>query len=277
MAVEDSTSLPLSATYESMLTESLVSDMERNPLYIKGKKMPDRDAACTPPPYSLQNDTAVTIVFVIMFAMISTIIYRNGHLIADRIKAFFKSKRQYTVTDETSTSSSEARNNTMLIMISSMSLSILMFDSIAGKAEWLPYDATRAYIVLLAEAIGILLITTFKALLYTIVNWVFFSKEQRRNWMLSYIHLNALTAFILYPLSLISILVGLSQDEVAFCLIFGCFIYEMSLLYRLFINFRIKKYGTLLIFLYFCTVEIISSLVLWHLLNDTGDGFIIKI
>ncbi len=277
MAQADTTSQPPSAKYETMLTESLISDMEKTALYTKGKTLPDRDVPCAPQPYSLRNDTAISLTLILMFAAISTIIYRSGHHMMGKTKAFFKARRQYTSTDESNPNSSEARNNTMLIIVSSLSLSIILFEQLAGKADWLLYDTTKPYLLLLAETIGLLLITTFKATLYSIVNWVFFSKEQSRNWMLSYIQLNALTAFILYPFSLISVLVGLTHIQVAFCSIFFFLIYEMLLLYRLLINFKTKKYGTLLIFLYFCTVEIISSLVLWLLLNDTGDGFIIKI
>ncbi|MBQ5460783.1 MAG: DUF4271 domain-containing protein, partial [Bacteroidaceae bacterium] len=87
---------------------------------------------------------------------------------------------------------------------------------------------------------------------------------KNQKWMSSYFFLTSMTSFVVFLVAALYMFVNISYLEVAICLLVLLFLYELLLFYKLNVNFQAKKYGQLLIFLYFCAVEIVPLLAIWH-------------
>ena len=94
--------------------------------------------------------------------------------------------------------------------------------------------------------------------------------------MIGYLLMTALTAFLLYPLALLDIFAHVSRETVIGGAILVVFLYELLLFYKLTANFKVKKYGYMLIFLYFCSVELLPTLVFGHLAVWYSDNYLVK-
>ena len=109
----------------------------------------------------------------------------------------------------------------------------------------------------------VLLFVIFKAVIYALVNWLFFRREQNMKWMQSYFFINSSFAFLFFPFALMLLFVGISEKILSFSLVILFISYEILLLYKQITNFKANKSGILLIFLYFCTVELLPALFVW--------------
>ena len=126
-------------------------------------------------------------------------------------------------------------------------------------------------------AVGLVVFLAFvylKAGLYALVNWTFFDTDSNQRWMRGYLLMTALTAFLFYPLLLLDVFAHLRHEIVIGGAILVVIMYELLLFYKLNLNFRARKYGYMLIFLYFCTVELIPTLVLGHLAVWFCDNYL---
>ena len=72
---------------------------------------------------------------------------------------------------------------------------------------------------------------------------------------------------------LLSVFIPLQYTFMIICLVIVLILYELMLFFKLNINFRTKKYGYMLIFLYFCSVELMPVLVLGHFFQKLGIQF----
>ncbi len=272
-AMGDAAYMPVD--YDSILRHKEESNIEISKLYRLGTSTPDRDIACSTRAYSLNNDSCITTCILVMFAFISVIIYNNGTFLTYRIKDFFTNKRKY-IDGNTKANSSEVRNTLILSSVSCMSACLILFNDM----NVIRTDYTDGQAVYPLLATGFLICMAFiftKALLYVFTNWIFFTQEQGRKWISSYFLLTSLSAFVLFPLALIEIYSIYELSQIKLCLPVVFILYEVLLFYKLCANFRIKKHGFPLIFLYFCSVEIMPSFVLWHIFNGASESFIVKI
>ncbi|MBQ0023165.1 MAG: DUF4271 domain-containing protein [Prevotellaceae bacterium] len=260
--------------YDSIMTAVDSNVLNSSEFYKTGELMPDRDIPVAERSYAVSNDDYIVGGMAVMFFVLAAILYRSRHSVLYHIKEFFATKRQYT--DENSNdNSSEANNVFMLTTISALSLSLVFFDKLADE-----YSFNQALgVPYWVFGIGFVLFMCFiyaKAWLYTLINWVFFDAESSKKWIAGYLLVTSLTAFILYPLSLVEIFFSDSWEIVIWGAILVAIIYEALLFYKLLTNFKIKKYGYLLIFLYFCSVELMPALILWNGLGWISDSIIVK-
>lgn len=265
----------ISTNYDSIMQHRELSNIDTSNIYISGREMPDRDVANIPQRYSFGNDNYIAVSMLVMFALIAVIIYSSGTFLAYRIKDLFTNKRKYT-DENTRASTSEARNTLILSSISSLSVCLILFSKTFCQ-EWQDIDQTSVYTIL---SIGFLVLMAFifiKALVYIFINWIFFHSAQGHKWISSYFLITSVSAFILFPLALIEIYSEYKLPQTGFSLLLVFILYELLLFYKLCANFRTKKHGIPLIFLYFCSVEIMPTFVLWHIFNGVNESFIVKI
>lgn len=265
----------VSTDYDSIMRHRELNNIETSDMYVLGAEMPDRDVTSCTREYSLGNDDWITVSIFLMFALISVIIYNSGTFLAYRIKDFFSHKRKYT--DENGrASTSEARYTLILSSISSMSTCLILCNRIIDK-EAQSIDHTYIYKILSIGFLAFMGFIFIKALMYILINWIFFNGTEGRKWISSYFLITSVSAFILFPLALIEIYSEYELPQIKFCLPLVFILYEVLLFYKLCTNFRTKKHGIPLIFLYFCSVEIMPSFVLWHIFNGVNESFIVKI
>lgn len=234
--------------------------------YHTGKDLPDRGCVGLVRNDTLADDNLIIGLFILMFCIIAVVTGHYKHFIAHRIKGFFTQKRTYA--DESADiNRNELTNTIMLTSVAAISLA-LTFINMGGLAERsfeIAGVELSGHTTLAALALGLLAFIGVKSILYHIVNSVFFHRDDNSNWQSAYYLLTSITAYILYPLALISVFDKPSDNIVTFCLLFALILYETLLLYKLCANFKTKKSGILLFFLYFCSVEIMPTLILAHI------------
>ena len=258
--------------YDSILTAVDSNAINSSAYFAVGDTLPARDIAMAPCSYLVATDDYVQWGLLTMFGVMAIVMYRFRTSMFHLLKGFFATERKFSehgINDK----ALWAVSVFALISITALSLSLTVFDGLTLRYQFsevlgIPYWLLSVFYALF------MLYVYGKACIYAVVNWTFFDKETSASWMSGYMLLTALTAFLVYPISLLQLFSTISQEFAISCYLFIVVLYEMLLVFKLFVNFRIKKYGILLIFLYFCSVELIPALVLWHIMGRASDVFI---
>lgn len=234
--------------------------------YHVGKTLPDRGEAGTMRSTSLSGDNIAVGLLVLMFCIIAVVTGHYRHFLLYRIKGFFTQKRTYTE-ESADINRNEVTNTIMLTGIAATSLALigLNTDRLAGQSIEVGGLELTLHTAIAAVSLGTLLFIGAKSLVYHIINSVFFHHESNGKWLSSYYLLTSLMAYVLYPLALVFTFNKTSDSVIAFCLLFALILYKILLFYKLCTNFETKKSGILLFFLYFCSVEIMPTLILAHI------------
>ncbi len=243
-------------------------------LYKQGVLLPDRTMVVGERDFAVRNDDYIVAGMAVMFFILAAILYRSRNVLWHRLKNFFTTKRTYT-DDDTEGNSDEAIHVFLLISISAISLSCMFLDDRIALSSFLPVTGIP-YWLFGAGFVMCMAFIYFKAWLYLLVNWVFFDRDSSQRWIVGYLLLTALTAFLFYPLALLDVFAHIRHEIVIGGAILVGVLYEFMLFYKLIANFRVKKYGYMLIFLYFCTVELLPTLVFGHLTVWLSDNYLVK-
>ena len=243
-------------------------------LYKQGVLLPDRTMVVGERDFAVRNDDYIVAGMAVMFFILAAILYRSRNVLWHRLKDFFTTKRTYT-DDDTEGNSDEAIHVFLLISISAISLSCMFLDDRIALSSFLPVTGIP-YWLFGAGFVMCMAFIYFKAWLYLLVNWVFSDRDSSQRWIVGYLLLTALTAFLFYPLALLDVFAHIRHEIVIGGAILVGVLYEFMLFYKLIANFRVKKYGYMLIFLYFCTVELLPTLVFGHLTVWLSDNYLVK-
>ena len=116
----------------------------------------------------------------------------------------------------------------------------------------------------------------FKNLMLTFVNWIFFDKTKRANWRKSYFFLYAAeTLFFLFVI-ISTIFLNLAPVVPLWIILIIGLLIKFLHLYKTFLIFFPKIYGTLHLIVYFCTLEIMPLLAVLKILIRVTDELIVK-
>lgn len=201
-------------------------------------------------------------VYILMLTLlIFWIVYKKRQYISYRVSDFFSRDELFTFSKPV-----EATDNFLVIcamlILTCASLGIIVsgMSNIYNKFDGEGSGAGMAVKV----TGGSLIFFICKGCIYSIINWVFFSSERNRRWIKSYFFITGAFAFVLYPFALIELFAGFNFKLLSGILIFIFITYEISLFYKLSVNFRVRSYGILLIFLYLCALELLPALLVWQ-------------
>lgn len=224
-----------------------------------------------PIPYTLYQDTIITGIVFIAFLLLCYVLNRGHKLILHQIKNFFTERERNNLFVETG---SEFRYQLFLLAHTILMTGLLFFrlrlipgEPLKLNPSWFP----------LSICIGIcLLFYLFKFLLYTFVNWVFFEEKKYDRWNEIYTLLLSLQGLVLFPLVLLSIYFQLSDANTEIIFLCTIVFIKMLLFYKGFSIFFAKIRGLLCNILYFCTLEMIPSLILWRIMSEINEVWNIK-
>ena len=82
--------------------------------------------------------------------------------------------------------------------------------------------------------------------------------------------------YVFGVLALASVFLHLEIKTVTLCVVFIYVLYELLHFYKLFVNFKFKKHGALLIFLYFCSVELLPIMLIGHVLDWVFNSYFVN-
>ncbi len=257
--------------YDSILTATDSNVINSSRYYAIGSSMPDVNEAMIQRSYTVASDNIIVLLLLLALMFISVILYRSRTLIAHNWRLYFVRKRTFTIGRVITRNF--WLNSIVLIVIGAFSLSVTLFDYFTRYCNFseiigIPYWAIGAFMLLFSAFI------LLKLILYTILNWVFSEDMLTTSWAPSYIFITSLCALLCYAIVLAEVFSNIDIHNVVNCYIFVAITYEILLIFKLFINFKVKKYGASLIFLYLCTVELVPCIILWRFLQWASDSFI---
>ena len=210
-------------------------------------------------PYHISNDDTMLLLSIVIFAAYAFVIYRGKDTFLHKWTNFFTNRKATGGESQTDTNT-EIQNNLILIPILSISAGIIFCDKFTHTTTSTPYTTIFAIA-------GIMLIYTLaKSALYSFINWIFFEWETNAKWIAAYFFLISLTALILFPIAMMKVFMEWNTKTTIICTAILLILYKIMLFCKLCINFKYKNYGFLLLFLYFCTLEIIPVMIGWKIL-----------
>lgn len=213
--------------------------------------------------YLMSNDDVMTIGAILSFVLFTFVLYRSRMVFMYKITTFFSSRQIYS-SNEVSVSNREIVDILLLIVLGCLSIGIILFSDIYASS-------TSRYGIIALLTLGCALLIVFKGILYAIVNWTFFSVSQGNAWLSAFLFSVAIVSALAFPLSLLRVFCVDMFVNITHCLIGLIILQKIILLCKLYAHFRPKKYGGLLFFLYFCSVEIMPTLIAWQLMSRTAE------
>lgn len=206
------------------------------------------------------NDVVVGL-FLLMFCIVAYVIGNSKYFFAYRLREFFSRRRAYTGGDA-EVLRSEVRNTVLLTTVSCLSLAVMFCNRLMINGADGGAGAGNLLQTLGVSFAVTALLLVVKTVIYVMVNGVFFRRDANAKWLSSFFLLCSVASLFLYPLSLVEVYSGADKSVVTYCLLGGLVLCEICLFYRLYVNFCAKKEGFLLIFLYFCNVEVLPLLLI---------------
>ena len=170
------------------------------------------------------------------------------------------------------------RNSTRFIAVCLLSLTatVVAFTYTQNEVEYYPFPETPY--ILLAAFLGLWLAYFLtKRLLYDFINWIFFRREKIFTWGRAYTFLLSAESMLFLLLALVVVYLPVSSEMVQIIALVPILFVKIILLFKIYQIFFPKKYGTLHLFVYFCTLELMPLLVMQHILMNAGWLLTVKI
>lgn len=217
---------------------------------------------------SMSYSSWIAVNILLVAAVMFILIYKERQYIAFKLRELFSSDNRFFSTQSFSTTSKWGVVSIMLLLMANSTGLVVsgianlyphLFNMMSSESV---YDISGLILALKVTGMVVVFVVV-KAIIYALVNWLFFRHEENAKWMQAYFFITAAFAFIIFPFALSELFVGMSEQILLFCLAFLFIAYEILILYKLIVNFKAKNYGILLIFLYFCTVEALPALFVW--------------
>ena len=212
-----------------------------------------------PVPYAIHNDHIITGILIFSFLLIMFALSKISNFMVHQAKHFFympKIEQEFT---ETGT---EVKFQLAFLAITSLYYALL-FYFYATRMIADTFILSSEYSLLGIFFVTLMVYFAMKALLYTIVNNVFFSPKKNLQFLGSLLFITATEGVCLFPLVLLLAYFEFSmQNAILYC-IFILSLAKILTFYKTYIIFFKQNKLFLQIILYFCALEIVPLVMLW--------------
>ncbi len=230
----------------------------------------------TPIPYNFKTDNYLAGILVLCLVLMMWFVSRSQHYITFCLKSFFR--RRGVANERNERAENELHGQILVFGQLCLALGLLYYDFLQEMYPALRHAiAEKPYIIIGATAGMMLMYGCVKALLYTVVNHVFFSKEQCAEWWETYINSVVVTGVLLFPVTLLVVYLDMTFSTQLFLFLGIIGVVKAVLLFRCIHTFFNGLGGLLHLILYFCTLEIVPALFLWRVLFWTNTNLAITI
>lgn len=228
-----------------------------------------------PRAYQLWRDDWVVLFVLMCFLLLATVQKRIRKQLFTEAKEFFFPTKNSSKKEKHDSNYEQLIPLFMALILSIMGgLGVFMYTQ---KQMNLFLGQVSPY-VLIGIYIGIwMLYFIAKNLLSAFVNWIFFDKERRELWRKSYFFLFAVETILFFFVTILTIFLNLSSTVPLWIILTIGLVIKFLHLYKTFIIFFPKIYGTLHLIVYFCTLEIMPLLAVFKILIRVTDELIIKL
>lgn len=226
-----------------------------------------------PVPYMYVNDKIVTVLMIAILLLVarsfSSKLYINGLC---RVLFNFNISRNHLY------------NNAFLINSIRTFVLLLCTSVLIGFSMYihnvetftLAYAKFSKEVLLVLCILVAILCMMVKMIPYFSINWIFFEKENRKEWVGIYISAYILLGTLFFPIVIVKFFTDYSYDVFIKMLIISYFLTRIILFYRCFKNFFDNYYSILQLFLYFCALEIIPDIFIYKGVMFFSDLMISK-
>lgn len=255
--------------YDSILTHPALSPLQETVWWTVGAPLPDRDAALQPRVQSLADQPWMVVVTLLVLVVIIAAWCNNRQYLNHRIQTFFVSSRRFNNNaDNISSAAGRGFLLCSLMFAACVSFALLLCPHLCHLQVTLPSlipfsFSNPHHTFLLLFVIGVFIVL-LKAAAYSAVNWTFFPHKDNQEWLSAWTLLTGLLSIPLLALVVLQTFTPLPSQNITISALILFILYKIAIYYKLKVNFHIKNYGSLLILLYLCTLEIAPALAVWH-------------
>ena len=224
-------------------------------------------------PYSMTNDNAVMMIFVLNIIGVAYVFLMNGSGIFERLKCMFYYESKSTPFNNRT---HITRICNILLYIQTLFYSTIIVSGFALESNRYNYGATiLPYMGIVAAMFAAVLL--FKYLSYNAVNAILFDKHKRTAWNSFYFFTIKLLGFTLTP-AVIAILFmpGISFTFVKIYLLIVLIAYVYTVLNGLIKIIFAQRRNFLDIFLYLCALEFLPMGIVWKFILQASAFLTIK-
>ena len=212
-----------------------------------------------PVPYAIHNDHIITGILIFSFLLIMFALSKISNFMVHQAKHFFympKVEQEFT---ETGT---EVKFQLAFLTITSLYYALLFYFYATRKIAD-TFILSSEYSLLAIFFITLMAYFAIKAILYTMVNNVFFGPKKNLQFLGSLLFIIATEGVCLFPLVLLLAYFQFSmQNAILYC-IFILSLAKILTFYKSYIIFFKQNRFFLQIILYFCALEIVPLVMLW--------------
>ena len=237
-------------------------------------ELPQTGFSGTPRAYLLWRDEWVVLFVLMCFVLLTMIQKRIRKQFSAEAKEFFLPSRSSAKKDKLDSDREQLIPLLMALILSIMGgLGMFMYTQkkmhlFLGQTS--PYKLIGIYIGIWA------LYFLFKSLLTSFINWIFFDKTKREEWKRSSFFLFSIESLVFFGVIISTIFLNLSPAIPLWIILTIGLVVKLLHLYKTFLIFFPKFYGTLHLIVYFCTLEIMPLLAVFKILIRVTDELIVK-
>lgn len=237
-------------------------------------ELPQTGFSGTPRAYLLWRDEWVVLFVLMCFVLLTMIQKRIRKQFSAEAKEFFLPSRSSAKKDKLDSDREQLIPLLMALILSIMGgLGMFMYTQkkmhlFLGQTS--PYKLIGIYIGIWA------LYFLFKSLLTSFINWIFFDKTKREEWKRSSFFLFSVESLVFFGVIISTIFLNLSPAIPLWIILTIGLVVKLLHLYKTFLIFFPKFYGTLHLIVYFCTLEIMPLLAVFKILIRVTDELIVK-
>ncbi len=221
-----------------------------------------------PVPYSAANDSIVSSMLLACFVLtILSVAFCRDFIIRQAKGFLFLFNGAYDEVKETTVEM--AFMLYQVLQTSFVVALIFFFYSLTYYGETFIFDSLYT---LLAVYVG-MVVTYFlvKAIVYALVNMVFFDSKRNGQWQRSYLFITSFEGLMLFPILLLHAYYDIDMQIVLIYFGVTLIIVKILTIFKCYVIFFSRNVVKLQIILYFCTLEIVPLLSLWGTLDITAS------
>ena len=226
-----------------------------------------------PLPYLPSNDDWVAITLVVCFLLSSYVLSRSRKFLLQLLKEFVLHRERISLF--AIATASDMRYLLLLIGQTCILSGICLHCHFCSQHPELPLRVP-SYLLLALYGGSVLLYVVCKWLLYTWTGWIFFDRQRRSLWIESYSTLLYYAGFTLFPFLLLLLYSCAGYANALPIGIALLVLLKILTFYKWFKLFCSNLHGCSLLFLYFCTLEIVPCLVCFKGMGELTDYLIIN-
>ena len=227
-----------------------------------------------PVPHHLRQDHVISSVLILCFVFTSFVIHATRRFLSHQLREFFQTpahKDNHIDPNLVIGTWSVVLVNMLLGLIGS----ILFFYY--AQSNYNLFLCNIPSHSLLGIYFGIfMLFFALRKVLSSFINWIFFDKTSRHEWVLSYNFLLVYETTALLAITAVGVYFKTSAETLLYSVLTVIALFKITLLYKTYKTFLFKIYCFMHLLSYLCALEIIPLMALGVVLMNVTDSLITK-